>query len=179
MGQDHAFVDVRAGDRFVSVLEVIVQQPLLNLEGDLQRLQSVLVLPVFFVDAAEVVEAERPELQQLFLGAQVVPDWLVEEHVDALGDQVELLAEVHAAAGHDLDVDLVDEGGQFLQERQSLRQRLFVLKRRGNQVDQSLVHQYLRELLRLVLQVLVVLLQKQQGLLVLFLLPQHRARLII
>jgi hypothetical protein len=33
-------------------------------------------------------------LEQLLLRSQIVPHWFVEQHVDALGDQVELLREV-------------------------------------------------------------------------------------
>ncbi len=41
---------------------------------------------MLLIGAAEVVEAECSELQQLFLRAEVVSDGLVEEHVDAFRD---------------------------------------------------------------------------------------------
>lgn len=58
VGQDDTFIDVCTGNRFVGILKVLFQQALFDLKGYFQGLESIFVLFIFFVNAAEVIEAE-------------------------------------------------------------------------------------------------------------------------
>lgn len=71
------------------------------------------MLPVLLVDAAEVVEAKCSQLQKFLLGADSVADCFVEEHIDALGHEVDLLSELQPSPSHNLQTDLIDEVSQF------------------------------------------------------------------
>lgn len=114
-------------------------------------------------------------MQQFFRGFDAVPDCLVEKHIYAFGDEVEFLVEVDAVAGHDFDVDLVDEGGELYEKSQTFRESLFVLYGSRHQIDQSFVHQYLSVLLGPVEEVLLILFEESEGLFVLILLLLHSA----
>jgi hypothetical protein len=67
------------------------------------------VLPVLLVDATEVVETEGSQLQKFLLGADSVADCFVEEHIDALGHEVDLLPKLQSSPSHNLQADLIDE----------------------------------------------------------------------
>ena len=66
-----------------------------------------------------------------------------------------------SGAGHDLDIDLIDEGCQFLQQRQSLWKRLLVLDSRCEQIDKTFMDKDVSELLWFVLQVLMIFFEQQ------------------
>lgn len=80
--KDNTLVNVCWGYGFVSVLVVFMEQCFLDLQGNLKGLERVLVLSVLFVNAGEVVKCESTQLKQLFRRSDVVPNVLVEQHVD-------------------------------------------------------------------------------------------------
>lgn len=94
VGKDHAFVDVGGSDRLVGLLKVFIEKALLDLQGHLQRLQSVVILLVLFVGATQIVETQRSQLQEFLLRTEIIPNRFVEQHVDALRDEIQLLGEV-------------------------------------------------------------------------------------
>jgi len=60
------------------------------------------------------------------LWAQVVPNWFVKQHVDALGDEIQFVREIRSGARHDFDIDLIYESGEFLEKRKPFGKRLFI-----------------------------------------------------
>jgi len=162
--QNHALVDVRRRYRLEGVLVVLLEQRLLDFQRDLHRFQRILELPVQLVDAAQVVEAQHPQLQHFLRWLHQCPYWLEHENVDALRDEVELFAELHRRVVHYADVELLHEGGELVEDVQAARKLLFTFGGHRGQVDQPLLYEVRRELLWLCQQILVVLLQQHQRL---------------
>lgn len=71
---------------------------------------------MLFVSTAQIVETQRSQLQEFLLRTEIVPNWLVEQHVDAFRDEVELLGEVQPRPLHDFNADFVDERSEFWQQ---------------------------------------------------------------
>lgn len=55
--QHHTLINIRGGYSLKGILIVLLQQALLDLQGNVHRLERILILFIEFVDAAEVVEA--------------------------------------------------------------------------------------------------------------------------
>ena len=71
--------------------------------------------------------------------SEVISDWFVEEHVDALGDEIEFFCEVDAGTIHDFDADFVDEGSEFFEKREAFGQRIFIVECGCYEVDKPFV----------------------------------------
>jgi len=105
--QYHTLVDISRRDGLESILVVLFEESLFNLEGHLHRFERIFELLVDFVDAAEVVKAQHPQLQHFLWWMHQSPHRLEHEYVNALRNEVKFVTELHAGIVHDSDVEFL------------------------------------------------------------------------
>ena len=77
-------------------------------------------MTILFIDAAKVIKAKSSKLEKFLLRTKIIPYCLIKEHIDALGNKIELLVELKTIASHNLYIYLIDKSGKLLKKGQSL-----------------------------------------------------------
>lgn len=138
--QYHTLVDISRRDGLESILVVLFEESLFDLEGHLHRFERIFELLVDFVDAAEVVKAQHPQLQHFLWWMHQSPHRLEHEYVNALRNEVKFVTELHAGIVHDSDVEFLHKRSQLVEDIEPRGKLLFAFCGHRCEIDQPLLH---------------------------------------